>query len=228
MKKTILLLLLLFTFPNFIFSQNANFNPPTKPKIENDSGISKEKLKLLDQHIESFVNQGHVPGGVFVLARQGKIVYNKSFGYQTLAKKKKYQKDDIFRLASMTKAFTTVSIMQLFEQGKLGLDDPIFYYIPAFKQSAVLDQFNEADSSFTTQPVRRPITIRHLLTHTSGITYGVFNPGKIQAIYEKTGANNFGLSSDKTTEEMANTIAKVPLILWKCLVESSKLFLEKD
>lgn len=100
----------------------------------------------------------------------------------------------------MTKAYTTVSIMQLFEQGKLELDDPIFYYIPAFKQSAVLDQFNETDSSFTTKPVKRPITIRHLLTHTSGITYGLFNPGKIQTVYEKMGANNFGLSAEMTTK----------------------------
>ena len=75
-----------------------------------------------------------------------------------------------------------------------------------------MDQFNEADSSFTTKPIRRPITIRHLLTHTSGITYGVFNPGKIQAVYEKMGANDFGLSADVTTEQMADQIAKVPLI----------------
>ncbi len=212
MKKSILLLLLFTFFQSFFFAQDAAFNPPSMPKVANVSGISMDKLKRLDQHIESFVNQGHVPGGVFVIARRGEIVYNKSFGYQTLAKKKKYQNNDIFRLASMTKAYTTVSIMQLYEQGKLGLDDPIFYYIPAFKQAAVLDQFNEADSSFTTKPVQRPITIRHLLTHTSGITYGVFNPGKIQAVYEKMGANNFGLSSDMTTEEMANQLAKVPLI----------------
>ncbi|MFK7774301.1 MAG: serine hydrolase domain-containing protein [Saprospiraceae bacterium] len=212
MKKSILLLILLTSITSFLFAQNSEFNPPAMPKVQNTSGISMDKLKLLDQHIETFVNQGHVPGGVFVIARKGKIVYNKSFGYQTLDKQKKYQKDNIFRLASMTKAFTTVSIMQLFEQGKLGLDDPIHYYIPAFKQSAVLDQFNEVDSAFMTEPVRRPITIRHLLTHTSGITYGVFNPGKIQAVYKKMGANDFGLFSNMTTEEMVNTIATVPLI----------------
>jgi CubicO group peptidase (beta-lactamase class C family) len=212
MKKSIFLLLLFSIFQTFLFAQDANFNPPSMSSAQNSSGISMDRLNLLDQHIESFVSQGHVPGGVFVIARKGKIIYNKSFGHHTLDKKKKYQENDIFRLASMTKAFTSVSIMQLFEQGKLGLDDPIFYYIPAFKQSAVLDQFNEADSSFTTKPVRRPITIRHLLTHTSGITYGVFNPGKIQAVYEKMGANNFGLSADVTTEQMANQIAKVPLI----------------
>ena len=134
-------------------------------------------------------------------------------GHTSLDKTATYQKDDIFRLASMTKAVTTVSIMQLFEQGKLGLDDPIFYYIPAFAKTQVLDTFNPADSSYTTVPVERPITIRHLLTHSSGISYGLFNPGKIQAVYEKNNANQFGLSHPTmSTADMVNQIAKVPLI----------------
>lgn len=210
-KKAILILHLVFLLPLALIAQQS-----TKTLTEgnpNEAGISAERLKLLDAHIEKFVQEGHVPGGVFMLARKGKIVYNKSFGYQTLDKKKPYAKSDIFRLASMTKAFTTVSIMQLYERGKLGLDDPIFYYIPAFAKPVVLDKFNEQDSSFTTVPTKKAITIRHLLTHTSGITYGSFNPGKIQAVYEKTGANNFGLSHPKmTTADMANQMAKVPLI----------------
>lgn len=176
-------------------------------------GISAERLRLLDEHIEQFVAEGHLPGGVFMIARKGKTVYSKNFGFHTTAKERAYQKDDIFRLASMTKAFTTVSIMQLYEEGKLGLDDPIFKYIPAFSKSVVLDEFNETDSSFTSVHVKQPITIRHLLTHTSGITYGSFNPGKIQAMYHKVGLSGFGLSdAQTTTEEMANRIAKVPLL----------------
>ena len=153
------------------------------------------------------------PAVYFLVARKGKIVYYKNFGHQSLAKKKAYQKSDIFRLASMTKAVTSVAILQLFEKGKLGLDDPIFYYIPAFANTQVLDAFNEVDSTYTTIPVERPITIRQLLTHTSGLSYGVFNPGKIQAVYEKNNANGFGLTHDDfTTEQMANQIAKVPLV----------------
>ncbi|MEL7004193.1 MAG: serine hydrolase domain-containing protein, partial [Bacteroidota bacterium] len=109
--------------------------------------------------------------------------------------------------------FTTVSIMQLYERGELSLDDPVFYYIPAFFKSVILDEFDESDSSFTTRPTKKKITIRHLLTHTSGITYPSFNPGKIQAVYAKSGANDFGLShATMTTEEMANQLAKVPLV----------------
>ncbi len=177
-----------------------------------EAGMSAKHLSLLDDHIQKYIKEGAMPGGVFLIARKGKIVYYKNFGHQSLAKQKAYQKDDIFRLASMTKAVTTISILQLFEKGKLGLDDPIFYYIPAFAKPQVLDTFNEADSSYTAIPAKRPITIRQLLTHTSGIAYGVFNPGKIEAIYEKHNANRFGLSLDNfTTEQMANQIAKVPL-----------------
>jgi len=175
-------------------------------------GMSSEFFNILDGHIEQYVADGSMPGGEFLIARKGQIVYHKSFGYQDIDKTKQYQNGDIYRLASMTKAVTTVSIMQLFEQGKLGLDDPIFYYIPAFKDSQVLDTFNEADSTFTTVPAKKPITIRNLLTHTSGITYGIFNPGKLMAVYTKMDAMGFGLYNDEmTTEQMANRIATVPL-----------------
>lgn len=175
-------------------------------------GMSEDRLELLDDHIQSYIDKNWFPGGTFLIARKGKIVYQKSFGYRTVEKKVLYKNDDIFRIASMTKAITTVSIMQLYEKGKLGLDDPIFYYIPAFGAAKVLDTFNEVDSSYTTVPVKRPITIRQLLTHTSGITYGAFNPGKIEIVYGKHDMNMVGLSHDSwTTEEFINKLAAVPL-----------------
>jgi CubicO group peptidase (beta-lactamase class C family) len=211
MKKLLFIFILTLIYQTPFLAQN---NPQVLSEITSENvGISSEHLLLLDQHIEKFIEEGNIPGGVFTIFRKGKLVYNKSFGHHTLAKKVPYKKDDIFRLASMTKAYTTVSIMQLYERGKLGLDDPIFYYIPAFKKMKILDTFNKADSSFTTLEAKKKITIRHLLTHTSGITYGAFNPGKIQAVYIKTGINNFGLShKTMTTEQMVNQIAKAPLI----------------
>ncbi|MEL6926859.1 MAG: serine hydrolase domain-containing protein, partial [Bacteroidota bacterium] len=124
-----------------------------------------------------------------------------------------YRTDDIFRIASMTKAITTVSILQLYERGLLGLDDPIGNYLPAFRQMQLLDNFNPADSSYTTTEVKRPITIRQLLTHTSGITYGSFNPGKIGAVYAQHEMNAVGLSHPEwTTSEMVDRLARVPLV----------------
>ena len=211
MKKFTYVFTLFLFLQAILFAQNsADFLLKANP---DNAGLSKERLSLLDKHIEKFVEEGNVPGGVFTIVRKGEMVYHKSFGYRTLEKKVPYKKDDIFRLASMTKAFTTVSIMQLYERGKLGLDDPIYYYIPAFAKMTVLDKFNKADSSFTTIKAKKKITIRHLLTHTSGITYGSFNPGKIQAVYIKTGVNDFGLSHRTiSTEQMANQIATAPLI----------------
>ncbi|NQU53000.1 MAG: beta-lactamase family protein [Bacteroidetes bacterium] len=175
-------------------------------------GMSSERLEKLDDFIQKYIDEKKVPGGVFLVARKGNIVYNKSFGTSN-DQKKAYNKNDIFRIASMTKAITTVSIMQLYEQGELGLDEPVSKYIPAFKNQQVLDSFNKTDSSYTTVKTNRPVTIRHLLTHTSGISYGGFNPGEIQIIYNKFQLNEVGLSHPTwSTEEMANRIAKAPLV----------------
>lgn len=175
-------------------------------------GVSEKRLQLLDQFIQDYVNKGYVPGGVFLVARDNQIVYNKTFGFRSTDRKVPYKKDDIFRICSMTKAITSVAIMQLYEEGKLGLDDAVQDYIPAFKQTQVLDTFNEKDSTYTTVPQKSPVTIRHLLTHTSGIAYGDFYPGKIQAVYKKNNMLGVGLSHPSwTTEEFVNRLAAVPL-----------------
>lgn len=175
------------------------------------AGMDQERLALIGQHINKYIDEKKIPGGVFLVARKGKIVYYENFGDKD--ESTPYQKDDIFRIASMTKAITTVAIMQLYEKGELGLDDPVHKYIPAFANQSVLETFNETDSSYTTVPVKKPVTIRHLLTHTSGIAYGDFYPGKIKAVYNKFNMIGVGLSHKSwTTEEFINKLAKAPLI----------------
>lgn len=201
----------------FIFLICIHFWTVAQPSILTEGapaivGMSDKKLALIDQFIQDYVNKGYIPGGVFLIARDNQIVYYKNFGFRTTDKKAAYQKDDIFRIASMTKAVTSVAIMQLYEQGKLGLDDPVQNYIPAFKNSKILDQFNEKDSSYTSVPAKSPITIRQLLTHSSGIVYGAFSQGALRAIYTKKGLMDVGLSHAKmTTEEFINRLAEVPL-----------------
>lgn len=176
------------------------------------SGFSSDRLDLADTLINTYMKKDWLPGGVFLVARHGKIAYFKNFGYRSVKHEVEYQKDDIFRIASMTKAITTVAIMQLYEQGKLGIDDPVGDYIPAYKNMGVLDQFNPKDSSFTTVPANKPITIRNLLTHTSGIAYGDFDNENLHAIYQKLGLLSVGLSHKKwTTEEFINKLSQVPL-----------------
>ncbi len=206
----VLCLCLLLQYP--LFAQSKQPALTTAQNIP-ATGMSAQRLQGMDSLVQDAIARQWLPGGVFLVARKGEIVYYKNFGYRSTQKKEPYQKDDIFRIASMTKAITSVSIMQLYEQGKLGLDDPVYWYIPAFKDPQVLDTFNEADSTFTTVPANSPVTLRQLLTHTSGITYGDFNPGKIQAVYEHYQMTGVGLSrADWSTEEFIDRLAKVPLV----------------
>jgi len=207
-KLIALILLIIVQFP-------AWAQRPSDVLVEGSSGMvgmSEKRLQLLDQFIQNYVNKGYIPGGVFLVARDNQIVYNKTFGFRSTDKKVPYRKDDIFRICSMTKAITSAAIMQLYEEGKLGLDDAVQDYIPAFKKTQVLDTFNEKDSTYTTVPVNSPITLRQLLTHTSGIAYGDFYPGKILAVYKKNNMLGVGLSHPTwTTEEFINRLAAVPL-----------------
>jgi CubicO group peptidase (beta-lactamase class C family) len=189
-------------------SSKNNYSENTSESV----GVSASKINQLDLFIESYMDQKAVPGGVFLVARKGKIVYFKSFGNRSMDSNEPYKKDDIFRIASMTKAITTTAIMQLYENGKLGLDDPVHYYIPAFKEMTVLEEFNTEDSTYTTVPANKKITIRHLLTHTSGIVYGDFMGGSVKLVYEDLQMTGVGLSHDSwTTEEFIDRLAKVPL-----------------
>lgn len=175
------------------------------------SGKVKEKLSQIDDHINKYIADGKVPGGSFLIAKDGKIIYEKNFGFHTSKGEVAYQSSDIYRLASMTKAVTCVATMQLVEQGKIDLDDPVHKYIPSFKNQVVLNDFDPTDSSFTTVPVEKDVTIRNLLTHTSGIIYGSFNPGKLMAVYEKFDMNVGFSHPTWTTEEWIDKLAKVPL-----------------
>jgi len=206
MKKLFLFSLLALTSV-YLFSQSLVNGTPE------EAGMSFEKLKLIDNMAQKYNQEEKFPGGVILVARHGIIVYYKSFGYQTSEKKTPYKNDDIFRIASMSKAITSVAVMQLYERGLLQLDDPLYKYIPAFKDAKVLDTYNSEDSTYTTIAAKSPITIRQLLTHTSGITYGDYNLPGTEFIYKKLGLEQAGLSSTVyTTEQFINQLAKAPLV----------------
>ncbi|MCK4992499.1 MAG: beta-lactamase family protein, partial [Bacteroidales bacterium] len=120
-------------------------------------------------------------------------------------------RDDIFRIASQTKAITSTAVMMLWEEGKFSLDDPISKFIPEFENAMIFDSFNEADSSFAGIPATRPITIRHLLTHTSGIGYGMIDDDNFRKIYQKAGIIDAFTTEDVTIEENIKKLAKLPL-----------------
>jgi CubicO group peptidase (beta-lactamase class C family) len=207
MKKT-------FTFLLFVaFVANA-FAQGTVLKTADpvSAKFSPDRLKRIDAMIEQNIDSGYVKGVVGFIARDGKIVYNKSFGLADEEQKRLMNTDAIFRIASQTKAITSVAVMMLFEEGKFLLDDPISKYLPTFAHPTVVDQFNEKDSTYTTVPAKREITIRDLLTHTSGIEYAQIGSPKMKAIYAKAGIPA-GFVADKILLANAiNKLGKLPLL----------------
>ncbi|MBO6496350.1 MAG: beta-lactamase family protein [Roseivirga sp.] len=202
---SILLLLLIVSCQPSKESSEVNWLSNASPS---EQGFSSTFETELDNYIQTAINDTIIPGGTFLIARNGRIVYHKSYGEIAGTSIKN---EGIYRIASMTKAITSVSIMQLVEQGKINLDDPVYEYIPAFKNQVVLDQFNPSDSTYTTLPVDKPVTIRNLMTHTSGIVYGSFNPGKIMAVYDQFDMNVGFTHPTWSTEEWINRLAEVPL-----------------
>ena len=156
--------LLLFAY----FSFGQGLVPAKTPE---EVGFSSERLKRLDDLMQGFVNDGIVPNIVTYVARKGKVVHHKAFGYSNLENKTPLKKDDIYRIASQSKAITTVALMTLYEEGKFLLEDPVSKYIPAFKNPRVLENFDKNTLMFTTRAAKREITIHDLLTHTAGIPY---------------------------------------------------------
>lgn len=179
MKK----LILLITFLSFNFYLSAQtISVAQNPELV---GMSSKKLSKIDREMKDWVAKGWMNGGGAIIIRKGKIAYHKAFGFNDIAAKEPLQKEAIYRIASQTKAITSVAIMMLFEDGKLLLDDPVSKYIPSFKKQNVLDKFNEKDTTFTTVPATKEVTIRELLTHTSGLGYATIGSKEANAIYAK-------------------------------------------
>jgi CubicO group peptidase (beta-lactamase class C family) len=125
--------------------------------------------------LQSAVQRGVVPGVVAMVANKDTILYQGAFGLMDVGKEKPMAKDTIFRIASMTKPVTSVSVMMLVEDGKLSLDDAVSKYIPSFKDREVIATFNSADTTFTAKKAGHEVLIRHLLTNTSGLAYTFAN-----------------------------------------------------
>lgn len=204
---------LLVFFFSFTLKAQKSASGELKQATPESVGLSSQKLTNIDNLFNKFIEDKIIPGGIVLIGRKGKIVYHKTFGNRDLDTKQPFQKGDIFRIASMTKAITTTAMLQLYEKGLFGLDDPLHLYLPQFKDPMVLNEFNTADSTYTSTKSSKQITIRHLLSHTSGISYGFMDP-RINAIYAKNGgAHNFGLSHPVySTKDMINIIAKQPLL----------------
>jgi len=181
-----------------------------------DEGPPSGQFPQLKSALQKLVDDGKVPGGVALVARGGKIVDVTTFGYRELATKTLMTEDTIFAIASMTKPITCAALMTLVEQKAIGLDDPVEKYLPEFKDQRVLADVREGaetedlKSTVSTVPAMRSVTIRHLLTHTSGIAYGVFDSTdvRLKELYRKAGVVG---PRHKTLDELIGRLAQVPL-----------------
>ena len=212
MKKQInLFTLILILLVSCSQPQSKNQFPILKEGTPSSVNVSDVRLARIDNMLKQGIDSGWIAGAVGFIARDGNIVYDKAFGVSDLEKKSLMRRDDIFRIASQTKAITSVAVMMLFEEGKFLLDDPISKYIPEFSHQTVLDKFNEKDSSYTTVPANREITIRDLLTHTTGIDYAGIGSKNMRAIYAK-GKISGGFGSNEILGDNMKALGKLPLV----------------
>ena len=171
--------------------------------------FSRAGLEGIGDHVRKEVADGNIPGGVLLIQQHGKPVYLESFGVRDAATGQPMTTDTIFQVYSMTKAVTSVAAMMLVDEGRLSLDDPVAKYIPAFANIRVgVDDSDEAGQPpLRLVPPKRPITIRDLLRHTSGITYGFYGESAVRKLYGDPQL----FDGDFDNAEFAERIAKLPV-----------------
>lgn len=187
-------------------------SPPLSEGSAERVGMSPERLARIDNIFENAIGNGDIPGAVALVARDGEIIYHKAFGMADNQSGRAIKKDDIFRIASMSKAITSTAVMMLWEEGKFRLDDPVSRYIPEFRNPQVLETFNHNDTSYTTTEADREITIRHLLTHTSGLGYGIIDSDdRFRMICRKAGIIDLFTTYNISIGENVRRLAGLPL-----------------
>ena len=203
--------LIMVSFPVFSQTSVVKFKPATASP--ESVGMSSERLKRIDANVQGWINSGKTNGCVVLISRNGKIVYSKAYGFNDPEKKEPMRTDLIFRIASQTKAITSVAVMMLYEEGKFLLDEPLSKYIPEIEGQQVLDKFNKADSTYTTVPAKSPVTIRQLLTHTSGIGYAQIGSDESNAIFAKAGVTaGLGVEKGRLLATDMKKLCKLPLM----------------
>ena len=165
--------------------------PTAKPE---DVGLSSERLQRIDQMIQRRIAAGEMSGAVFVVARRGKLAYEKALGVMDLESKQPMTPATMFRVASMTKPVTGIAIMMMVEEGKIRINDPVSRYIPEFRGMKVAVASGPAGAGgrgsapqFYTMPAAREITIKDLMTHVSGLASGTMSNSTVQSVARKQG-----------------------------------------
>ncbi len=172
-------------------------------------GFSSERLARIDPVMQRYVDELKLAGILTLVARRGKVAHFETFGMADIENDRLMQRDTIFRIYSMTKPITSAAVMMLYEEGRFRLSDPVSNFIPAFKKMKVLD--NAPGSGVRFVDAARPITIRHLLTHTAGLSYGLNENTYIDQLYQRQVFGLLEKHPETTLEASINEVAKLPL-----------------
>jgi CubicO group peptidase (beta-lactamase class C family) len=171
-------------------------------------GLSSPRLARIREHFQRYVDAGQLAGTVTLVARRGRVAYLESQGHLEIERRRPMAADSVFRIYSMTKPIASVGLMMLYEEGRFQLDDPVHRFIPSWGDLRVFVSGNHP--TFKTAPVERPMTIRDLLSHTSGLTYGFMERTNVDTAYRKLGIADSGRPG-YTLQHMVETLAKLPL-----------------
>lgn len=167
-----------------------------------DVGMSQEKLGRISVAVQGLVDDDKIAGASVLVARKDKVVFFETFGMMDKEAGKPVDEDTIFRFYSMTKPVTSVALMMLYEQGRIKLDDPVSKYIESFKDLKVYDE-----SGVHVEP-KQEMTVRDLLRHTSGLTYGFFGNTAVDKMYRKKGV----LDRETSLKDMVEKLSEIPLL----------------
>ncbi len=170
-------------------------------------GLSADRLGRIAAHFDGYVDEGKIPGYLALIARRGKAAYLHRYGLRDVEAGLPVEDDTIFRIYSMTKPITSVAVLTLYERSLLHLDDPASEYIPGFGELEVYASGDE--KSLRTIPAEREMSIRDLLTHTSGLTYGHMHAHPVDAMYRQ---RRFFEDAEMTLEDFAAGLSELPLL----------------
>ena len=175
--------------------------------------FSAAGLARVSALLDDAVAAGRIPGAILLIQQHGKPALYRKFGQRNVVSAQPMTDDTIFRLYSMSKPITSVAAMMLVDDGKLALDDPVARYVPAFADVQV--GVPQADGKLALQPLARPITVRDLLRHTSGITYGFYGSSAVRRLYAEAGLFDGDPDNAQFTERLARLpLAEQPGTLW--------------
>ena len=181
--------------------------PPAPKAAPVSPALSAERLKRLDRFLQKYVDDNQIGGAVALVLRDGVPVYERAVGWSDKEAGRKMRTDTIFRIASQSKAITSTAVLALMEEGKIGITEPVSHFIPTFAKTTVAVK---SDAGVTMVPAKRPITIRDLLTHTAGISYGT--EPLVASLYEAKGlgpaAGNGWYTADKS-EPICETMERL-------------------